>query len=76
VSQSTAITTRRFEFRRGKSSKFWEVSVGGTDVLVRFGRIGSAGQAQVKSFPDAQAVAKHVEQLIREKKAKGYREVA
>jgi predicted DNA-binding WGR domain protein len=76
VSKSSGIAVRRFEFSGGHSNKFWEVSVRGTDVLVRFGRIGSAGQAQVKSFPDEQAAAQHVEKLIREKTGKGYREVA
>jgi predicted DNA-binding WGR domain protein len=76
VSKSSGIIVRRFEFRGGNSNKFWEVSVRGIDVLVRFGRIGSSGQAQVKSFADEQGAAKHVDKLIREKKAKGYREVA
>jgi predicted DNA-binding WGR domain protein len=75
VSSSSGIRVRRFEFSEGNSNKFWEVSVRGTDVLVRFGRIGSAGQAQVKSFADEQATAKHVEKLIREKTGKGYREI-
>jgi predicted DNA-binding WGR domain protein len=76
VSNSSGITVRRFEFSGGNSNKFWEVSMRGTDVLVRFGRIGTAGQAQVKSFPDEQAAAKHVDKLIREKTSKGYRETA
>ena len=42
----------------------------------RFGRSGSVGQAQVKSFPDGQAAAQHVDKLIREKTSKGYREIA
>jgi DNA ligase len=49
--------------------------VRGTEVLVRFGRMGSVGQAQVKSFADEQAAAKHVDKLIRAKTGKGYREV-
>jgi predicted DNA-binding WGR domain protein len=76
VSQSSDITVRKFEFRRGSTNKFWEVSVRAADVMVRYGRIGSKGQAQVKSFPDAQAAAQHAEKLIRAKKAKGYRAVA
>jgi predicted DNA-binding WGR domain protein len=75
VSESSGIAVRRFEFSGGNSNKFWEVSVRDKDVLVRFGRIGAAGQAQVKSFADEQAAAKHVEKLIREKTGKGYREV-
>jgi predicted DNA-binding WGR domain protein len=76
VSNSSGINVRRFEFRGRNSNKFWEVSMRGNDVLVRFGRIGTAGQAQVKSFPDEQAATKHVDKLIREKTSKGYRETA
>jgi predicted DNA-binding WGR domain protein len=75
VSTSSDSAVRRFEFRGGNSNKFWEASVRGTEVLVRFGRMGSPGQAQVKSFADEQAAAKHVDKLIREKMGKGYREV-
>jgi DNA ligase-1 len=66
---------RRFEFTAGTSNKFWEVSSSGTDVTVRFGRIGAQGQTQMKSFSDAAAAAAHVAKLIGEKTAKGYREV-
>lgn len=66
--------SRRFEFVEGNSSKFWEVAVSGTDVTVRYGRIGSNGQTQTKSFPDGSAATKHADKLVREKTAKGYRE--
>jgi DNA ligase-1 len=66
---------RRFEFTGGNSHKFWEVSIQGNEVKVRFGRIGTQGQVQVKSFEEAEAAAKHVEKLVREKLGKGYREV-
>jgi DNA ligase-1 len=68
--------TRRFEFVGGSSSKFWEISVQGTEVTVRFGRIGSQGQGNGKSFPDKAAAMKHAEKLIREKTGKGYQEVS
>lgn len=63
---------RRFEFTEGNSAKFWEIAVRGAEVTVRFGRIGSQGQIQVKSFPDAAAAQKHADKLIREKTDKGY----
>jgi predicted DNA-binding WGR domain protein len=71
-----SIKTRRFEFIEGSSCKFWEVTVSGKEVSVRFGRIGSAGQTQSKSFPDEGAAAKHAEKLIAQKTDKGYREQA
>jgi DNA ligase-1 len=63
---------RRFEYVEGKSSKFWEVSVNGVEVTVRYGRIGSAGQAKVKSFADAAAAQGHAAKLIAEKTKEGY----
>ncbi|MGE0535184.1 MAG: WGR domain-containing protein [Pirellulales bacterium] len=67
-------STRRFAFVRGTSAKFWEVSVTGATVHVRYGRIGSAGQRQAKELADAKAAAAHAERLIAQKLAKGYLE--
>jgi predicted DNA-binding WGR domain protein len=65
---------RRFEFREGRSDKFWEVSVCGAEVTVRYGRAGAPGRTQVKSFPDEAAAAEHAAALIAEKTGKGYQE--
>jgi len=64
----------RFEYRgvnydndSGRSSKFWEIEGNGTSlVTVRWGKIGTAGQSQGKTFADAHAKAY-------EKEGKGYR---
>ena len=66
---------RRFEFADGKSSKFWEIEASGNQFTVRYGKIGTAGQAQTKEFADAAAAAKSAEKLIAEKTGKGYQEV-
>jgi predicted DNA-binding WGR domain protein len=42
--------TRRFESTDGTSSKCWEVTVTGSAVTVRYGRIGADGQTQTKPF--------------------------
>jgi DNA ligase 1 len=68
----SSAATRHFELVEGKSSKFWEISVADCDVTVRFGRIGTQGQTQVKSFTAAAAAARHTEKLIDEKTKKGY----
>ena len=65
---------RYFEFIGGNSAKFWEIGICGSTVTVRFGRISTAGQTQIKLFPDATAAAKHVERLIASKISKGYAE--
>jgi predicted DNA-binding WGR domain protein len=67
---------RRFEFVGGTSSKFWEIAVQGAEVTVRFGRIGTQGQTQEKSFPSADDANKHADKLIAEKTRKGYSEIA
>ncbi len=70
-----AAATRRFEFSEGKSNKFWSIAAHGKEVMVMFGRVGTTGQTNVKSFPDDAAAAKHVAKLVGEKLAKGYLEV-
>jgi len=64
--------SRYFEFVEGNSAKFWEISSQGNEVTVRFGRIGTEGQTQVKSLSDAEAANQHVEKLVGEKTKKGY----
>ncbi|HEV3255317.1 MAG TPA: DNA ligase [Gemmataceae bacterium] len=72
---ATPAAPRRFEFSAGNSTKFWELTVRDAEVTVRYGRIGTQGQTNVKSFPDQQAAARHADKLIHEKTDKGYREV-
>lgn len=67
--------TRRFEFVDGSSRKYWEVCREGSDVVIRFGRIGTGGQGVRKPFRDVAAADKQIEKLIREKTGKGYVEV-
>jgi predicted DNA-binding WGR domain protein len=69
------MSKRRFEFAGGKSNKFWEIEVSGTEVTVCFGRIGTDGQSQTKPFDNAAQAAKHAEKLIGSKLKKGYAEV-
>jgi predicted DNA-binding WGR domain protein len=67
--------TRRFEFEEGGSSKFWEVSVDGSDMTVNYGRIGTSGQSKTKGFASGDAAQKEADKLILEKTKKGYQEV-
>lgn len=63
---------RYFEFKDDKSARFWEVSLQGATVTVRYGKIGAAGQSQTKEFADAGAASKHAHRLAAEKAGKGY----
>ncbi|HXI72491.1 MAG TPA: WGR domain-containing protein [Verrucomicrobiae bacterium] len=71
-SNPAATSTRRFEFVGGASQKFWEISVTGNSFTVRFGRIGTAGQSQTKSFADETKAHREADSLIAEKVKKGY----
>lgn len=64
--------TRHFEFVGGSSKKFWEITIAGNSFTVRFGRIGTAGQSQTKSFADETRTRHEAESLIAEKLKKGY----
>ncbi|MBS1955505.1 MAG: DNA ligase [Cyanobacteria bacterium SZAS-4] len=70
-----ATAPRMFEFTEGTSSKFWEVVLAGNEVIVRFGKIGTAGMTKPKSFPTPAAAKKYYDDLIGEKTGKGYVEV-
>ena len=71
--------TRYFEFigldaeRNTQSEKFWEVTVAGTTVTVRFGKIGAAnGQTSEKEFASTDEAQAHTDKLVVEKTKKGY----
>ncbi len=65
-------SARHFEFNDEKSSKFWEMQVTGDSFSVRYGKVGTAGQTNVKVFADAAAATKHADKLVSEKLGKGY----
>jgi len=71
----TALQIRRFEFVEGGASKFWEVVLTGCEATVRYGRIGSNGQAKVKTLANEEKARRYVADLIEEKVGKGYVEV-
>jgi superfamily I DNA and/or RNA helicase/predicted DNA-binding WGR domain protein len=63
---------QRFEFIEGTSRKFWEIGQVNEVLNIRYGRIGTDGQSQVKSFSDPERASREMEKLIREKTRKGY----
>jgi predicted DNA-binding WGR domain protein len=54
------------------AAKFWEVSVSGSTMNVRFGKIGANGQTTVKEFSSSTEATEAAEKLIKEKTKKGY----
>lgn len=65
---------RTFQFSDAKSHKFWAIDVQGSSFTVTYGKVGTAGQSQTKSFPTAEKAQAEADKLIREKTGKGYRE--
>jgi predicted DNA-binding WGR domain protein len=64
--------TEYLEFVGGGSSKFWEISVNGSEQTVRFGRIGSRGQGVTKAFADRAAALADAQRQAEGKRRKGY----
>lgn len=62
----------RYELVEGKSSKFWEISIDGTTLTVKYGRIGTQGQSKEKEFDNLDAAIKEKNKLVKEKTGKGY----
>ncbi len=65
---------RAFQFSDAKSHKFWAIDVQGASFTVTYGKVGTAGQAQTKSFADAATAQREADKLIKEKTKKGYTE--
>jgi uncharacterized protein (TIGR02996 family) len=63
---------RTFTFSDGKSNKFWNIDLQGSEFTVTYGRAGSQGKAQTKTFATAAAAEAAHDKLVREKLAKGY----
>ncbi|MBJ6763779.1 DUF4132 domain-containing protein [Myxococcaceae bacterium JPH2] len=66
----------RYEFTEGTSQKFWEITLQGASFTVRFGRQGTQGQTQEKSFASEDKARTEHDKLVAEKVKKGYSLVA
>lgn len=66
---------RYFIFKDASSQKFWNIDISETSFTVNFGRLGTAGQTQEKSFGSESECLKAADKLIAEKTKKGYKEV-
>ena len=63
---------REFEYADGKSFKFWKIDLQETNIVTKYGRIGSEGQESTKSFATAAEAQKAYDKLVAEKTTKGY----
>ena len=67
------MTKTRLEYKDKVSQKFWEVSVSGSTINVKYGRLGTKGQNSVKKMGTPDAAKKEIEKLIKSKLKKGYK---
>jgi predicted DNA-binding WGR domain protein len=72
---TTAPTVRHLQFIGGSSQKFWEITRSGNSFTVRYGRIGTTGQSQTKTFANEATAKIEADKLIYEKLKKGYEEI-
>ena len=63
---------RRLRFEQGGAAKFWQVALNGSALTVRFGRLGSQGQSQLKQCETIERAAREMDKLVDEKLRKGY----
>lgn len=56
----------------GSAHKFYEVTVEGTKVTIRYGRIGTDGTKSTKDYSSEEAAQKDAEKKIKSKQKKGY----
>ncbi|MFQ3651558.1 MAG: WGR domain-containing protein, partial [Gemmataceae bacterium] len=70
------MTRRTFHCVEGGCNKFWAVWGEGASLHVHFGRIGTNGQKQLKTFGSEAEAKAAAEKLIAEKTKKGYVEVS
>ena len=56
------------------SDKFWQIETSGTSFTVTYGRNGTSGQSQTKTFDSEEKCLKEAEKVLAEKRKKGYSE--
>ena len=67
---------REFTLSDGKSDKFWNIEIDGSEFTVNYGKAGTSGQSQTKTFGDDETANKAADKLIAEKTKKGYAETS
>lgn len=64
--------SRELTFQEGSSNKFWKIELDGSSHTVQYGRVGTNGQTQTKTFDSAAEAKKSFDKLVAEKLKKGY----
>ncbi|WP_061245413.1 DUF4132 domain-containing protein [Leptospira noguchii] len=59
-------------YQDGSSNKFWNIEAEGNSFTVTYGKIGTSGQTQTKTFDTEDKCQKEAQKLLSEKLKKGY----
>ncbi|MCV6636501.1 WGR domain-containing protein [Candidatus Albibeggiatoa sp. nov. NOAA] len=59
---------------QGVAHKFYEVTIDGCELTIRYGRIGTTGRVDSKTFPSEEAARKEANKKLKQKRSKGYEE--
>ncbi|EMY79497.1 WGR domain protein [Leptospira weilii serovar Ranarum str. ICFT] len=62
----------RLTYQDATSNKFWNIEVSGKSFTVTYGKIGTSGQTQTKTFDTEEKCLKEANKLLSEKLKKGY----
>lgn len=60
--------------KSGETAKFWEITLDGKTVSVRFGKLGVNGQVSTKELASEEEAKKYADKKIAEKTKEGYTE--
>ena len=60
--------------KSGETAKFWEITIDGTYVSVRFGKLGTSGQTSEKELENEVEAEAYANKKIAEKTNSGYQE--
>ena len=63
---------RQLKYQDAKSDKFWNIEVKGKSFTVTYGRTGTAGVSQMKTFSSPATCLNEAEKLVNQKLKKGY----
>lgn len=72
VPSTTSRGPRRFELSSGRSRKFWQIAISGSTLVIRFGRIGTAGDGVSRPLASSAAAKRECDKLIAERMKEGY----
>lgn len=70
--RNIAVAYERLVLNDDKGGRFWEVAQQEQKLLIRFGKAGSRGQTQIRSFADKNKATAEKEKMIAEKLSSGY----